>query len=102
MSKLETGAGWYFSAAHHDPIRGQLHGHTWEVVAWWKGEPARDALVLQETLKGVLRGFDHTVLPPELASAEALAKAIGGLITDCIGVDVSRPSERLFARWRAE
>lgn len=99
--KLQTGAGWWFAASHRDPVSGELHGHTWEVVAWWNGQPRRDARVLQETLKGVLIGFDHRVLPDELHSGEALAEAIGRLMVDCIGVDVSRPAERIYARWRA-
>lgn len=97
----ETGVGWWFAASHHDPQTGQLHGHTWEVVAWWPAVPWRDARVLQETLKGVLIGFDHQVLPDELHSGEALAAALMGLMTDCIGVEVSRPAERIFARVRA-
>jgi 6-pyruvoyl-tetrahydropterin synthase len=95
-----TGAGWYFSASHYDGVRKETHGHSYEVMAWWPSEPARDAMVLQETLKGVLRGFDHRALPPELSRAEDIAKAIGSLITGCIGVDVSRPTERLAVKWR--
>lgn len=100
MSTL-TGACWHFCAAHRDPISGQLHGHTWEVVVWWPGEPHRDARVLQETLKGVLIGFDHKELPDQWASGEAIAEAIGHLINGCVGVDVSRPAERIYARWTA-
>lgn len=96
-----TGAGWWFAASHRDPRDGALHGHTWEVTAWWPAEPWRDARVLQETLKGVLVGFDHKELPPELHSGEAIAKALMSLMTDCVGVDVSRPAERIYARVRA-
>lgn len=96
-----TGAGWYFSASHRDPVRKELHGHSYEVVAWWPSEPPRDAVVLQHTLRTALVGFDHQTLPDELGTAEALANAIGGLLDGCVGVDVSRPSERLHARWRA-
>jgi 6-pyruvoyl-tetrahydropterin synthase len=100
--KSATGAGWYFSASHYDEIRRETHGHSYEVVAWWASEPYRDGVALQHTLRTILeRGFDHKTLPPELSTAEALAKAIGGLMVDCIGVDVSRPVERLHARWRA-
>lgn len=100
MSSL-TGVGWHFSASHRDPLSGELHGHTWEVTAWWSAVPWRDARVLQETLKGVLIGFDHKTLPDQLHSGEALAFALMGLMTDCVGVDVSRPAERIFAMVRA-
>jgi 6-pyruvoyl-tetrahydropterin synthase len=93
-----TGAGWYFSASHYDNVRKETHGHTYEVKAWFPA--GRDAVVLQETLKGVLRAFDHKTLPPELSRAEDLAKAIGGLMGDCVGVDIERPAERLGAKWR--
>ena len=53
--EAETGVGWHFSASHRDPTNGQLHGHTWEVVAWWPAEPWRDARVLQETLDSGLQ-----------------------------------------------
>lgn len=93
-----TGVGWYFSASHYDNVRTETHGHSYEVTAWFPA--GRDAVALQETLKGVLRTFDHRTLPPELSRAEALAEAIGKLIGDCVGVDISRPAERLHTRWR--
>ena len=99
MSK-ETGVGWWFSASHNDPVRQELHGHSYEVVAWFKADPPRDAVVLQETLKGALRAFDHKTLSPELSRAEDIARAIHSLLTDCVEVEISRPSERLRARWR--
>ena len=91
-----TGAGWYFSASHRDPVRQELHGHSYEVMAWWPSEPARDAVCLQETLKGALKGLDHTTLPDELTRAESMARFIMQLV-GAVRVDVSRPSERLSA-----
>jgi 6-pyruvoyl-tetrahydropterin synthase len=91
-------AGWYFSASHYDEVRKELHGHSYEVVAWWLADPPRDARVLQETLKGVLTGFDHKTLPPELSRAEALGSAICSLMDGCVAVDIGRPIERLGAR----
>lgn len=95
-----TGAGWHFSASHYDAVRKELHGHTYEVMAWWPSEPHRDAVALQQTLRTVLAGFDHKTLPAELGTAEALGRAICGLMTDCIGVDITRPAERLGVKWR--
>jgi hypothetical protein len=90
-----TGAGWYFSATHRDPVRQELHGHSYEVMAYWAADPPRDALCLQLTLRDALKGFDHKTLPDELTRAEDIARAIGGLIDGCVRVDVSRPAERL-------
>ncbi len=96
----EIGVGWYFSASHSDPVRQETHGHSYEVVAWFPAD-GRDALVMQQLLRGVLQGFDHKTLPSELSRADALASAIMGLMTGCLGVDISRPVERLYARVRA-
>ncbi len=90
-----TGAGWYFSASHFDPIRKELHGHSYEVTVYWPSEPPRDAMVLQWTLREVLKGFDHKTLPDTMTRAEDIAKAIGSLIDGCVRVDISRPAERL-------
>jgi 6-pyruvoyl-tetrahydropterin synthase len=92
-----SGVGWYFSASHRDPIRQELHGHTYEVVAWFPADPPRDALVLQQTLRSVLAVFDHTTLADCLGTAEVLAGAILASLDGCVRVTVSRPSERLYA-----
>lgn len=97
MSDVFTRVGWFFCAAHRDPLNGQIHGHTWDVTADWAGEPWRDARVLQQTLKTVLAAWDHTELPAELHSGEALSKALLALLTDCVRVDISRPAERIYA-----
>lgn len=95
-----TGAGWYFSASHRDPVRQELHGHSYEVMAYWPAEPYRDAVALQATLRDVLKGFDHKTLPDRLVRAEDLADAIGGLMSGCVRVDISRPVERFrVERW---
>ncbi len=96
----ETGVGWHFSASHYDEVRRELHGHSYEVVAWFKAVPPSDAVTLQETLKGALRAFDHKTLDAPLNTAEGLARAFLRLLDGCIGVDVSRPVERLYARVR--
>lgn len=88
-----TGAGAILCAAHRDSA-GQVHGHTWEIVAWWTGCP--DALSKQAELVSFLSRFDHSVLPHELRSGEAIAELVlRGL--ECARVDVSRPLERIFA-----
>jgi 6-pyruvoyl-tetrahydropterin synthase len=92
-----TGVGWTFSASHRDPIRQELHGHSYEVTAWFDHKPARDALVLQEHLKNALTAFDHKTLPDEMTRGETLAAAIMH-ITDAVGVELRRPLERLYAK----
>lgn len=92
-----TGAGWYFSASHRDPVRKELHGHSYEVMAYWPAQPPRDAMVLQWTLRDVLKGFDHKTLPDEMTRAEDIARAIGSLIDGCVRVRLMRPVERLEA-----
>lgn len=100
MAERMIGVGWHFSASHRDVVRKELHGHSYEIIAWFPADPPRDAIALQETLKGALRAFDHQTLPDHLSRAEDLAVAVMGLLGDCVGVDISRPSERLFARVR--
>ncbi len=78
-------------------MTGQIHGHTWEVIAWFSSENAPDAIILQTKLKMLLAAWDHTVLKPELARAEDMAAAIHHLL-GCVSVDVFRPSEKLYAR----
>lgn len=88
-----TGAGGIISAAHRSKD-GAIHGHTWEVTAWWTGLP--DVVKKQSALTDLLQHFDHTVLEHELGWAENLAAEICQQL-DCQKVDVSRPLERLYA-----
>lgn len=94
-----TGASAVVSAAHRDN-NGNLHGHTWEVTAWWA--EGGDGLKLQQDLEQYLKVFDHTVLGDEVAWGEALAKStLVGL--GCARVEVRRPLERLYAvaEWKS-
>lgn len=91
-----TGVGAFFCAAHRDKQTGQLHGHTWDVIAWFKSN--KDAVTLQAELKAVLQVFDHTELPEELAWGEAIAVEIMRLLADCVEVEVRRESERIYAK----
>lgn len=91
--KVLTGATAIFCAAHRGKD-GALHGHTWEVTAWWSGEPC--AVEKKQMLDNYLSSFDHTILGNGVGWSEALAKSVlTGL--DCERVEVSRPSERLHA-----
>jgi 6-pyruvoyl-tetrahydropterin synthase len=91
-----TGVGGIFSASHHSP-EGVLHGHSYEVWAWF---PQADARSLQRHLEEVLAHLDHTHLDAELAWGEALAEHIAAQLPGCVEVEVRRPLERIGARWR--
>ena len=94
-----TGVGGIFCAAHRDLKSGVLHGHSWEVTAWFTGRP--NAAHRQEQLAAILRRIDHTELSVELSWGEDIAKRIADLFDDraCVQIDVARPLERLYARW---
>lgn len=101
MLIIETGVGAFFSAAHADRLSGKMHGHTWEVTVWHRCEHDNDAVILQSHLTNLLRVWDHTVLPPELARAEDMAAAILKLSPpSACEVEIRRPAERLYARVR--
>jgi 6-pyruvoyl-tetrahydropterin synthase len=93
-----TGVGGVFSASHHSP-EGVLHGHSYEVWAWF---PLADARDLQRQLNAVLASLDHSHLDDELAWGEALAEHIAGQLPECLEVEVRRPLERIGARWISE
>lgn len=90
-----TGVGGFICAAHRDKDTGQLHGHTWEVEAWFKARS--NAVELQRELQTVLAGFDHQELPQHFAWGEELASEILRQLNDCYEVKVSRASERIYA-----
>lgn len=91
--RVLTGVNAVFSAAHRSR-EGVLHGHTWQITAWWENEP--DAVEKQRALREYLTVFDHTVLADGVAWAECLARTIlYGM--KCCKVEVSRPLEGLFA-----
>ena len=101
-SRTLTGVGTILSAAHHDKSTGKIHGHTWEVVAWFHYD-GTDFAVRKYLLDQVVSRLDHNCLPDKIAWGEALARYIGDAINSehdsCIAVDVNRPIERIYARW---
>jgi hypothetical protein len=94
-----TGVGGIFCAAHRDLATGSLHGHSWEVTAWFTGRP--NASHRQEQLAAILRRFDQIELAIERSWGEDTARRIADRFNDtaCVQVDVARPLERLYARW---
>lgn len=89
--RVLNGVRGVFSASHTDPMTGQMHGHDYEVIAHFNGDPLRRFEVLRETLNAVLAAWDHTVMPEELWSAEAIGKALIQLL-DLRKVEVNRPA----------
>lgn len=97
MTKL-SGVGGVLSVGHNSP-EGKAHGHSYEVTVWYRH--GHDARLLQRHLNLVLADLDHTFLPDEIRHGEALAEHIAEKLPGCIAVDVSRPLERIYARWEA-
>lgn len=99
-----TGVRGQLSCAH-EPINaelfgGETHGHSYEVWAWFENPDGQaDVRVFQAALKIMLAQWDHKTLPPDLATGEALARAIGTL-AKCVEVEVRRPIEGISAKWR--
>lgn len=96
---LLTGVGATFCASHMSP-EGEMHGHSYEVVAWFTFDQRQDARVRKAALERVVSAWDHKVLPADMAWGEDLARAVGTL-AGCVEVEVRRPLERFYARWSA-
>ncbi len=96
--RILTGVGATFSASHRDHVRKQLHGHSYEVTAWFAFPDQRDATMIQKGLEALVKTWDHTTLSDEMSCAEAIASAIIRLLPWCVEVEVGRPLERLYAR----
>lgn len=91
--KTMTGVGGIICAAHKDQA-GRLHGHTWEITAWWSGSP--DAITKQVQLNTALMDFDHTQLDDDLGWGEQFGMFLLGYL-DCDKIEIARPLERIYA-----
>jgi hypothetical protein len=98
---VQTQVDAVFCAAHKDRQSGIMHGHTYQVSAWfpYKGS---DATVLREYLVDEIRALDHRELPEHLTWAEEIASYLLGVLPDCVRVRVSRPLEGLHAEARKD
>lgn len=97
MTKL-SGVGGVLSVGHNSP-EGSQHGHSYEVIAWYRF--GHDARALRRQLDGALSELCHTVLPDEISLGENLAEHIAKQLPGCVAVEVNRPLERFYARWEA-
>lgn len=94
--KTETGITTHICCAHKDEDGG-LHGHTWQITAWFVA--GGDAEELREDLIRAAEVLDHKELLPPLHSGEGIAGAVlESLGTYCLRVEVSRPLEGIHAR----
>jgi len=78
--RVEGFAEAHFSAAHREQGgKRRLHGHTYQVRAWWTGrwgeQETPDAVERQRELRHLLRGLDHGDLDEVLdcTTAESLS-----------------------------
>ena len=94
MTDVLIGAGAILQVAHTSPD-GRLHGHTYEIIGWWDGQPC--ALEMQARLTDWLAKFDHDELPINMTRAEEIGCAVIEAL-GCVAVDVNRPLERLYAK----
>jgi hypothetical protein len=93
------GVGVIFSCSHRDPVRDELHGHTYEAVAWFASTPPRDAVVLQVKLAEIVRSMlDHKTLPDEVSRAEHIRAMLLPMFGDAIDIEINRPLERIYCR----
>lgn len=98
--RILIGVSGHFSAAHRDKDTGEIHGHTWHVLAKFEPPCRANINCYQAALKTLLATWDHKELPDDLAWSEDIARAVGGLV-NCVEVEVSRPAEGLYAWWYA-
>lgn len=94
----ETGVGAILRASHWPRNGGDTqHGHTYEVVAWFRHGDADER---QAQLVEVLRPLDHTTLPPGRSLGEEICQYVLDQLRvfDCVEVEIRRPLERIYAR----
>lgn len=100
IGHILIGVSGHFSAAHRDQETGEIHGHTWHVLAKFEPPNRVDSRCYKAALNALLALWDHKILPDELAWGEDIARAVGTL-ANCVEVEISRPAEGFYAWWRA-
>lgn len=91
------GVGVVFSCSHSDAVRREVHGHTYEAVAWFPD--GGDQVTLQLGLANVVaEHLDHKTLPPAIGRSEDIRDLILAKMPNAISVEVNRPLERLYCR----
>lgn len=91
-----------FSCSHRDPVRKELHGHSYVVWVYWPSWPVRDQMLLQRNVEEVVKAhLDHKTLPERITRAEDIAAELGGLIVDVHSIMIERPVEGFRVLWQA-
>lgn len=77
-------------------------------MVWIKYRSSGDAEAYRAMLDEVLSDWDHTIMPDDCSRGEVVALAVSramgistGFPSDIVEVFVSRPSERIYAKWLA-
>lgn len=85
-----------FSAAHRDPLQSAapVHGHSFEVVAWFI---SGDAVALQRRTERAVSVLDHRLLPVALSRSEAIGAMLMREL-GAAGAEVNRPVEGIFVK----
>lgn len=103
--ETQSAVSGHFSSAHKSK-EGVLHGHTWNVLVWVQFRSGNDAEDLRAKLDEILEDWDHKFLHDEFSQGEVIALAISRSMGIAINepdaimeVVLSRPSERIYARW---
>jgi hypothetical protein len=100
MTDIEvlTGVSGTLSCAHQpvnqDVFGGEVHGHSYLVKAWFP--EGGDCRVHKAALHQMLQQWDHKMLPLELSTGEALARAVL-VLAGCVKVEIERPLEGFYA-----
>lgn len=93
-----VGVSGSFRAWHDDPLGLEgRHEHVWEVTAWFAPPNRVDARCYLAALRTLLERWNGTVLPPEMAWNEDIARVVGTL-ANCVEVEVRRPDAGIHAR----
>lgn len=91
-----TGSSAILSCAHEGHGYG-IHGHTWQITVW-RIDNGQSAEKLKSELELVLSEIDHSLLPKSLIRGEEIAQWVGQKM-NAHSVEVSRPLERIYAKW---
>lgn len=95
--RKKSGVRGVVSVSHRERGTGQIHGHSYTVIAWFPF--TSDVVLHQRRLNEELRRYDHTMLPDSIAWAEDLAEQILATLAEygCYAVDVNREAEGFYA-----
>lgn len=101
LAPILSGVGAVLRAEHRNRTTGKVHGHEWEVRAWFYYD-GTDAEIRKYQLEEALRPYQGTCLPDALAWAEQMVAWLAAVLNggaDCRRATISRHQEMLYAEW---